>query len=192
MNGNETLPDHTGEGCGMTERLHERWGTGFLLFKLLVFTFFVPGTVTVWLPLYFAFPEVRHRGIEWNAAAGAAILLALGVSGYLWCALDFAFAGRGTPAPIDPPKVVVVRGLYRFTRNPMYISVLFVLLGEALLFRSAALLEYAAVFAVGFHLFVLLYEEPTLRKKRKSGHNPNGAAALPVDVICARRARGAP
>ena len=89
----------------------------------------------------------------------------LGAMGYLWCGLDFAFAGRGTPAPIDPPKDLVARGLYRFVRNPMYISVLLVLLGESLVLQSADLLRYAGVAGVGFFLFVLLYEEPALRSK---------------------------
>jgi protein-S-isoprenylcysteine O-methyltransferase Ste14 len=136
------------------------------LLKLALFTVLVPGTVTVWLPLFVFYPAIRHQAIEWNAtSAGALIAIAAGVGGYLWCALDFAIYGRGTPAPIDMPKVLVVRGLYRFVRNPMYISVLCVLLGESLLFWSAALLRYAAAVAVLFYFFVLLQEEPTLRRK---------------------------
>jgi protein-S-isoprenylcysteine O-methyltransferase Ste14 len=138
----------------------------FVLLKLVLFTVLVPGTVTVWLPLFVLYPAIRHQAIEGNAtAAGALIAIATGAAGYLWCALDFAFYGKGTPAPIDMPKVLVVRGLYRFTRNPMYISVLCVLLGESLLFWSTALLRYAAMVAIMFHLFVLLQEEPTLRRK---------------------------
>lgn len=85
--------------------------------------------------------------------------------GYFWCAWDFAFAGRGTPAPFDPPKILVARGLYRFVRNPMYVSILMVLLGESLLLKSLLLLRYAAIWLVIVHVFVLLYEEPTLRRK---------------------------
>jgi protein-S-isoprenylcysteine O-methyltransferase Ste14 len=138
----------------------------FVLLKLGLFTFLVPGTVTVWLPLFVLYPAIRHQRVAWNATfAGALIVIAIGVAGYLWCALDFAFYGKGTPAPIDMPKVLVVHGLYRYTRNPMYISVLCVLLGESLLFRSTALLRYAAIVAVMFHIFVLIQEEPTLRRK---------------------------
>jgi protein-S-isoprenylcysteine O-methyltransferase Ste14 len=138
----------------------------FTLVKLALFTVLVPGTVTVWLPLFILYPMIRHQAIEWNAtAAGAILVITIGVSGYLWTALDFAIYGKGTPAPIDMPKVLVVHGLYRFTRNPMYISVLCVLLGESLLFYSKALLGYAAIVTVGFNIFVLIQEEPTLRRK---------------------------
>ena len=140
--------------------------TLLLLLKLLVFTAAVPGTVTVWLPLFYIFPALRHRPVAWNGSAlGGLIPIALGTAGYLWCALDFAFAGKGTPAPIDPPKVLVARGLYKFSRNPMYLSVLLVLAGESLFFWSARLLGYAAWVAVGFHLFVYFYEEPNLKRR---------------------------
>jgi protein-S-isoprenylcysteine O-methyltransferase Ste14 len=83
----------------------------------------------------------------------------------LWCAWDFTFAGRGTPAPIDPPKELVVQGLYRYVRNPMYVGILSILLGEALLFASWSLFGYAAVVFILFFLFVVLYEEPILMRK---------------------------
>ena len=89
----------------------------------------------------------------------------VGVCIELWCAWDFATKGRGTPAPFDPPKELVVRGLYRRVRNPMYVGVMSILLGEALLFAASTLVWYAAAVFVGFNLFVLLYEEPTLRHK---------------------------
>lgn len=150
----------------MTQANRENPALVLLLGKLLVFTILVPGSVTVWLPHFYLYPEIHHRPIVWSGRAAAGLIgIAFGAAGYLWCALDFAFAGRGTPAPIDMPKKLVVRGLYKFTRNPMYISVLLVLAGESLLFGSARLAEYAAVVAIGFHLFVLLHEEPTLRRK---------------------------
>jgi protein-S-isoprenylcysteine O-methyltransferase Ste14 len=89
----------------------------------------------------------------------------IGTAIYFWCAWDFTFAGRGTPAPIDPPKELVVRGLYRYVRNPMYVGILSILLGEALLFASWRLFEYTAVVFIFFFLFVTLYEEPILRQK---------------------------
>jgi len=137
-----------------------------ILAKLLIFTIAVPGTVTVWLPLFWLYPAIRHRPIESGATVvGAIALIAFGVAGYFVCALDFAISGRGTPAPIDMPKNLVVRGPYRYTRNPMYISVLTILLGESALLRSATLLEYAGIVAIGFHVFVLIQEEPALRRK---------------------------
>lgn len=141
-------------------------GTAFVLFKLVIFTVCVPGTVTVWAPLYWIFPDLRHQASTdvRMIALGTALLL-VGIAGYLWCALDFAFRGRGTPFPGDPPKVLVVKGLYKYVRNPMYISVLAVLLGESALFDSRRLLEYSAAIALMFHLFVMIYEEPALRRQ---------------------------
>ena len=135
------------------------------LVKLGVFTLVVPCTVALWLPRYL-YPSVYRTPIEWGLhAAGGIVLMALGIAGYLWCALDFAFVGRGTPAPIDPPKELVVRGLYRYVRNPMYISVATALGGECLLFRSWVLARYLVYcFAIIF-LVVLFYEEPALRGK---------------------------
>ena len=88
-------------------------------------------------------------------AVGAALLAA--------CIWEFARRGRGTLSPVDPPKQLVVRGLYRYVRNPMYLSVTLIVLGELVLTRSRGLLLYWAVWFVAVNLFVLAYEEPTLR-----------------------------
>lgn len=89
-------------------------------------------------------------------ASGAAIVLA--------CILTFVFVGRGTPAPFDPPRRLVVRGPYRFVRNPMYIGAGLALAGAALFHRSMPLLGYAAAFLLVTHVLVMLYEEPILRQ----------------------------
>ncbi len=81
---------------------------------------------------------------------------------YLWCAWAFAAVGLGTPGPWDAPRRVVAVGPYRFVRNPIYLAALLVVLGEAWLFLSIPLLLYAVTIAVGCHLFVIGYEEPTL------------------------------
>jgi protein-S-isoprenylcysteine O-methyltransferase Ste14 len=81
----------------------------------------------------------------------------------LWCILSFVFVGRGTPAPFDPPRRLVVRGPYAWVRNPMYIGAGVALLGASLFYQSLALLGYATVFFLVTHLFVVLYEEPALR-----------------------------
>jgi len=91
--------------------------------------------------------------------------MALGAAIYYWCAWDFATAGQGTPAPIDPPKHLVVKGLYRFVRNPMYAGVLLLLAGESLAFQSLRILTYAAIVFVVANLFVIFYEEPALKRK---------------------------
>ena len=150
----------------MAQRNRQTGGLVITLLKLALFTMLVPCTVTLWLPYSLYSSSINFRSFEssgWSLAG--ILLLVLGTMGYLWCALDFAVAGRGTPAPIDPPKALVARGLYRFVRNPMYLSVLLVLLGESLLYGSWLLLRYAVVVAVIFHLVVVLYEEPALRRK---------------------------
>lgn len=88
--------------------------------------------------------------------AGGAILL--------WCFQDFVQKGKGTPAPIDPPKELVVSGLYRYVRNPMYVGVLMMIAGHFLWFGLWAQLVYAGFIFTAFHLFVLGYEERHLRK----------------------------
>jgi protein-S-isoprenylcysteine O-methyltransferase Ste14 len=91
------------------------------------------------------------------------LIVALGLALALTCVLTFALLGRGTPAPFDPPRALVIAGPYRYVRNPMYIGAATALLGAALYYRSFALAGYALVFLLITHLFVLLYEEPHLR-----------------------------
>lgn len=132
--------------------------------KTLLFTVIVPGTVAIYIPRWLLATEQAQASFDLGAARYLSlVLMALGAALYAWCAWDFTFTGKGTPAPLDPPKELVVRGLYRYTRNPMYVGVLTVLLGEALWFGSRRLLGYAGVVALFFNLFILLYEEPYLR-----------------------------
>jgi len=138
------------------------------LLKTLLFTVVVPGTVTVLVPLWLLRGEGHLQGGATGVAGG--VLLVCGAMLYLRCAWDFATRGRGTPAPVDPPRTLVVAGVYRYVRNPMYLGVLGVLIGEAALFRSSALLGYAGAFFLACHLFVTTYEEPTLRKKFGAAH----------------------
>lgn len=93
--------------------------------------------------------------------------IAVGVTGgslALWCVVTFALVGRGTPAPFDPPRKLVVEGPYRYVRNAMYLGAALALSGAALFYRSAALLGYAGLFLVATHGFVVWYEEPTLAR----------------------------
>jgi protein-S-isoprenylcysteine O-methyltransferase Ste14 len=135
-----------------------------LFLKNLLFTLLVPGTVAVVVPWM-----IGSAGSDASGSSSAAhrtlslAPMAAGVCIYLWCLWDFATFGRGTPAPIDAPKRLVVRGLYHHVRNPMYVGVLFAILGWALYFSSARLLLYAAAVGAAFHLFVVVYEEPALR-----------------------------
>lgn len=93
------------------------------------------------------------------------LLLAVGAAAYFWCLWEFAVTGRGTPAPVDPPKELVVRGPYRVVRNPMYVAVLFTLLGWTVYLRATTLLWYAGSLWAGFHLFVVFVEEPSPRRR---------------------------
>jgi protein-S-isoprenylcysteine O-methyltransferase Ste14 len=88
--------------------------------------------------------------------AGAAIAL--------WCIVTFVIVGRGTPAPFDPPRRLVVRGPYRVVRNPMYIGAGIAVAGAALFYQSVVLLGYVGFFWLAMHIFVVAYEEPTLRR----------------------------
>lgn len=136
-----------------------------VLLKTIVFTFLVPGSVTILIPYWLlssgsALPLELGRFRYFGA-----LPILIGAAIYFWCAWDFTFAGRGTPAPIDPPKELVARGLYRYVRNPMYVGILAILVGEASLFASKELFAYAAVMFLVFFLAVMLYEEPALKQK---------------------------
>jgi protein-S-isoprenylcysteine O-methyltransferase Ste14 len=132
--------------------------------RTLIFTVVVPGFWTVLVP-YWVLPR-GARPILSGAGALGVLLIGAGAALYLVTAFwGFALRGHGTPAPIDPPKRLVVEGPYRVVRNPMYWSVALVILGEALIFGSRSLAELAVAFFAATMLFVLLYEEPALRRK---------------------------
>jgi protein-S-isoprenylcysteine O-methyltransferase Ste14 len=132
--------------------------------RTLIFTIMVPGLWTVVMP-YWLLPRGTRPDLHGAGAAGL-LFIAGGIALYFACAFwGFAMRGKGTPAPIDPPKKLVVEGPYRIVRNPMYWSVVSVLLGEALIFHSLALVELAVALFSGANLFVLFYEEPVLRRK---------------------------
>jgi protein-S-isoprenylcysteine O-methyltransferase Ste14 len=107
-----------------------------------------------------------------------AVVIALGLALLLECFGRFAFLGRGTPAPLAPPRRLVVSGPYRRVRNPMYVAVVAIILGEAALFADLRLLGYAAVVWLVTHLFVLAYEEPTLKRSFPADY-PTFFAAVP-------------
>ncbi len=91
--------------------------------------------------------------------------LGVGIVLLLWCIRDFYVVGKGTLAPWAPPERLVIVGLYRVTRNPMYVAVLLILFGWALGFASRGLWMYAAIVAIVFHLRVVLQEEPWLTRR---------------------------
>ncbi len=138
-----------------------RW---FAIFRTATFALIVMGTVGVYLPRYLGLLKgALHR--DWRLIGVAPLCMGAYVA--LRCALAFAWKGDGTPAPIDPPKVLVVSGMYRYVRNPMYIGMGMLLAGEFLLWGTEwrGGLIYLLAFATAVSLFVLFYEEPALRKK---------------------------
>src|SRR5208283_1846755 len=98
----------------------------------------------------------------------------LGAAIAVWCVVTFVWIGKGTPAPFDPPRRLVVRGPYRFVRNPMYIGGALALAGAVLFYHSLFLLAYVCIFLLAACLFVLFYEEPTLRRTFGSGSTASG------------------
>lgn len=142
-------------------------------------SFFVlaPGTVAGWVPWWISRWRFEPAFLGWEGSrvAGAA-LVAAGLAALLDCFARFALQGRGTPAPVLPTERLVVSGLYRHVRNPMYLAVVSAIAGQALLLGSADLAGYTAVVWTGFHVFVMAYEEPTLRARYGAAYEAYGAA----------------
>ena len=132
-----------------------------LFVRALLAFLVLPGMVAGVIPALIA---ATDTGVHANHPIGLT-MLAVGLVLLLWCVRDFYVAGKGTLAPWAPPKHLVVVGLYRFVRNPMYIAVLTIVLGWSVVFGSVWLAVYWIALAVGFHLRVVLYEEPRLRQQ---------------------------
>ncbi|QEE30733.1 isoprenylcysteine carboxylmethyltransferase family protein [Terriglobus albidus] len=147
----------------------------FAIVGSAIFLVIAPGTIAGYIP---------WRICRWQVQAPLAGIFAFRILGLLLMVaglpvlLDsfarFAIQGFGTPAPVFPTRQLVVSGLYRYVRNPMYVAVVSLILGQGLFFGDLRVLEYGIAIWVAFHLFVLLYEEPTLR-------NTYGAE---YDVFC--------
>lgn len=130
----------------------------------VLFTIVVPGTVAGYIPsriLGSGFSRPGPGPLTWVGA----LVFVTGAAIYFRCAWEFAVRGLGTPAPIAPTKYLVTTALHRHVRNPMYIGVALVILGEAALFRSTHLVIYAALMLSIAHVFVVFYEEPTLHRQ---------------------------
>lgn len=137
-----------------------------LALRSLLFTVVVPGAVAGLIPYLIVSRGGGGSAGPWDLLRFLSLVpMLLGAAVLLRCIWDFAAQGRGTLAPIDPPKHLVVDGLYRYVRNPMYLGVLVLLLGETAFFKSGALLRYTALWFIVVQLFVVLYEEPSLRRR---------------------------
>ena len=147
------------------------WRRIGLFLEAILFTFLVPGTVAFWLPQWI-FDSARLRpSTPWSALQYAALLpLVVGAGIYVRCVWEFVTRGRGIPAPVDHPKELVVTGLYRYVRNPMYLGVLLFLIGLSMLYQYRDFLLYTLVWLAFVHITVLVYEEPNLRRKFGSSY----------------------
>ena len=138
-----------------------------LVIRNLLFTVAVPGLGGVWVPWQIL---TRDGHTPVPVAWEAVVVIAAGIALYVWCTWNFAAVGGGTPGPWDAPRQVVVVGPHRWVRNPIYIAALLVVLGQAWLFMSLPVLAYAGAMWLCCHLFVIGYEEPTLRRRFGSAY----------------------
>ncbi len=130
----------------------------------LIFTVIAPGAVAGYIPYLLATQHFDSLRVELGVVHYfGGLLLALGAAIYVWCVSGFIRA-QGTPAPVVPTRELVVRGLYQYVRNPMYVGVLTAICGWAIWFGSGAVLIYGVGIFALVHLFVIGYEEPTLRR----------------------------
>src|SRR4029453_18716735 len=119
-----------------------------MLLRALLAFLALPGLVAFAAPLLIAWPRVRSGPFH----SIALVLLIPGITLLLWCVRDFLVTGKGTLAPWDPPRHLVSSGPYRFSRNPMYVGVSLILFGWAMAFGSWALVVYAVIVMIAFHL----------------------------------------
>ncbi len=133
--------------------------------KTLIFTILVPGTVAGIVPWLLLQSSGEAANLTLSLWLIGLLPLLLGVGLYFWCAGAFTFIGKGTPAPIDAPIFLVREGPYQWVRNPMYLAVLATIIGEAILFHSLLLVSYVLLVGVVVHLFVVFFEEPSLRRR---------------------------
>ena len=137
-----------------------------LLIRNLFFTILQPGVVVALVPyliLRYTGREIVPAAWDANHFIGAGLIV-IGVVIALSCIVRFATEGKGTLSPLDPTKKLVIRGLYKYSRNPMYVGVMLIMIGETLFYWSLALAIYSAVVFLVFNLFIILHEEPRCRR----------------------------
>ena len=135
------------------------------LVRTAIFTIIVPCSVAGWIPLVLRRYPDASIDLGTPGIAIGSILITIGVIGYVLTAGAFAIIGKGSPSPSHPTSNLIVSGIHRYSRNPMYVSVLSVIIGQAILWGSSNIAIYAVLVWIGFQTFIIFYEEPTLRKK---------------------------
>src|SRR5262250_369352 len=137
----------------------------FVLVRAITYVALFIGLLFIYLPgRLLSWSGIVQPEVTGKAQIAGMIVGGIGAVIALWCIFAFVFVGKGTPAPFDPPRRLVIRGPYRFVRNPMYVGAGTALVGAALYYQSLSLLAYVALFIVATHLFVVWYEEPTLSR----------------------------
>jgi protein-S-isoprenylcysteine O-methyltransferase Ste14 len=136
-----------------------------LFLRSLLWTILFPGFFAVYLPWAVFGLDRAWLDLSGPVPIVGHVLIALGAALLIACIVDFAIIGRGTLSPLDPPQHLVVRGLYRYVRNPMYVGVMTMVTGELLVTLSVPLTIYLLVWFACANLFVIGYEEPTLRRQ---------------------------
>lgn len=137
-----------------------------LLLRNLVFTILQPGIVAGFIPFWILGDKVNGifvQSLQFYHYLGA-IIFVIGLVIMISCIISFAVKGQGTLSPADPTKRLVITGLYRFSRNPMYVGVTMILIGEAVFFQSVYLWIYLLLVYIAFNIFIMLNEEPRLKK----------------------------
>ena len=137
-----------------------------LFFRNLFFTVLQPGMVAGLIPYWILgrrFSETFKSSIN-SLQYAAIVIFTVGLAILLYCIGLFAKKGKGTLSPADPTKKLVASGLYKFSRNPMYVGVMLMLIADAAFFSSISLWIYAAVIFIAFNLFIIFHEEPRLKR----------------------------
>jgi len=148
----------------MTDPQKRRGISWWVALRAFVWSIAFAGTVVGYIPWrFFGVTPSRARPAGPSGVAGL-LAVAVGTALMLACIAEFVVSGQGTPAPMDPPRELVVRGPYRFVRNPMYLGAMLALLGELSLVYSRAFAVYILSWFACIHLVVVLYEEPRLRR----------------------------
>ena len=135
-----------------------------LFYRNLFFTLLQPGMVAGLIPWLIAGSDFKYAvttPFSWFQIIGI-VLFIPGFMIMVHCIIRFAIDGRGTLSPADPTKQLVITGLYQYSRNPMYVGVMLILLGETLFAQSLYLLVYTGLVCIAFNLFIRYREEPRL------------------------------
>jgi protein-S-isoprenylcysteine O-methyltransferase Ste14 len=137
-----------------------------LSLKTTVATIVVPGTACILVPYYIL--KASHVSLTPTIGLGqifACLIMACGLFMILWVSTAFVRKGQGTPIPINPPTRLIIQGLYRYVRNPMYVGAILVVLSEVIYFHSGWLVVYAVGLWAALHTALVIFEEPQLRHR---------------------------